>query len=259
MKANFYRHKRFFTAFSKSFHFDISALYYYSFKHNYSSIASLKSLFCQILVSPTITMNSPNDGRFWPKLMHLNTLFVCMEKIGSISTWYYIHFWHAYLHMYSHCSGVFLATKIAVDSWDGINLPQWWQRQRDWITLALGLDFFESIGSYLGFMTPRYPCSNGFVVVSTSHNTRWRRRKTTSATRVDEPVQVIHSFLLQYLMMMRSILTKYFYSRSGASERPLISIDTTDITFLRVNNMRPCDGLRLSRIGSQMYNVCIKQ
>ena len=114
--------------------------------------------------------------------------------------------------------------------------------------------WLKSIGCQPVFTAPRHPCSNGLAerFVRTLKTTI----STNSPTTVDELSQVIDSFLLQYRNAVHPTTGKSpAFLFKGRNLRTSANLDTTDVTFFRGNNTRPCDGLILGKIGSRMYNV----
>ena len=114
--------------------------------------------------------------------------------------------------------------------------------------------WLRSLGCYGVFTPPRHPASNGqaenFV------------RTLKTAIRAGSPNDFsqlqacINTFLLQYRNATHastgkapSVLFKGRILRSAAN------LDTTEVTFFRGNDSRPCEGLVLGRAGNRIFNI----
>ena len=114
--------------------------------------------------------------------------------------------------------------------------------------------WLKSIGCHPVFTAPRHPCSNGLA--ERFVRTLKTAIATNSPTTMDELGQVVDSFLLQYQNAVHSTTSQSpAFLFKGRNLRTAANFDTTNVTFFRGNDTRPCDGLLLGKIGSRMYNV----
>jgi len=114
--------------------------------------------------------------------------------------------------------------------------------------------WLRSVGCCGVFTPPRHPASNGqaenFV----------RTLKTAiraGAPSDSEQLQsVICNFLLQYRAAAHATTGKPpALLFKGRNLRTAVGLDTTDVTFFRGNDSRPCEGLVLGRLGRRLFNV----
>ena len=115
-------------------------------------------------------------------------------------------------------------------------------------------DWLKSIGCYSVFTTPRHPCSNG-----QAENFIHTLKVAVSAaapTTLESLECCIDTFLLQYRNAVQATTGKTpAMLFKGRNLRSSANVDTTEVLFYRGNGQRPCDGLILGKIGSQMFNV----
>lgn len=115
-------------------------------------------------------------------------------------------------------------------------------------------DWLRKIGCNTLFTAPRHPQSNGqaenFV---RSLKTAIR---TISPTSLEDLQTGIDNFLLQYRNAAHSTTRKSpALLFKGRNLRSSMSLDTTEVTFFRGNDARPCDGLVLNRLGNRMFSI----
>lgn len=116
------------------------------------------------------------------------------------------------------------------------------------------LAWFKSIRGCQLFSPSRHPCSNG--------QPESMVKLVKTAIRMEDPQNyaalnaVIHNFLLQYRNAVHTVTEKTpAMLFKGRNLRFSVNLDTTDCTFFRGNDSRPCDGLIMGRSGNRIVQV----
>ena len=115
-------------------------------------------------------------------------------------------------------------------------------------------EWLKSLGCHVVYTAPRHPQSNGLA--ENFVRTIKTAIKAASPTTIDQLNSAIDTFLLQYRNAVHSTTGKTpAMLFKGRNLRSSANIDTTEVTFFRGNNSRPCEGLVLGSIGQRMFNI----
>lgn len=115
-------------------------------------------------------------------------------------------------------------------------------------------EWLHSIGCNTVYTAPRHPQSNGqaenFV------RTLKTAIRAGSPTNLEQLQTCVDNFLLQYRNAVHASTKKSpAMLFKGRNLRSSMVFDTTDVTFFRGNDARPCDGLIIGHLGNRMFKV----